>query len=458
MVMARKVFDTVESVLVNEYGSIDTIPNNIWFSGRLSSFDLIPEHLRKACIEQLIKQGIYNTVFAPEIAAVLSEYKTLPGRWVWENNINQANSKLKDQGVDALKHVIAEAWSGRSQVATWAKMAVTSALLSAGKLHITSEIADEWIKLLPRYPSGLNEEETKRTEAMMRSTYLTTVSMREDDVSLRSKAWAKDFWQANWKLYSCERFSPELGEHGTEDKEALQKYSANVTKEYEVLVQLFKRISQEADPDLYDPTRYEVLTGLVSRASRTVGLIIKVPLLWSSEHSSAMIRGIIETKIVLSWLILKDDPDLYKRFKAYGRGHLKLLKLHLEEYLDSQEEPSEELKSYVSEMNTLVNSDISEEFQEIELGGNFAGPTDTRKMAGEVGLDNDYKFIFAPASSTTHGEWPAVDQFALELCRNPLHKGHRLPRNDAGIVIGPQLVEFALDELRNILDRYKEGL
>jgi hypothetical protein len=79
-------------------------------------------------------------------------------------------------------------------------------------------------------------------------------------------------------------------------------------------------------------------------------------------------------------------------------------------------------------------------------------------MADTIGLGDDYRFIFAPASSSFHGEWSAVEQFALERCMNPLHRGHRIPRKDNAVAMGPQLIELALDQIEDLVSRYAVGI
>jgi hypothetical protein len=78
-----------------------------------------------------------------------------------------------------------------------------------------------------------------------------------------------------------------------------------------------------------------------------------------------------ESRIMLKWLIKRDDPVLYARFKEYGRGRLKLLKLHLEDYQDSLDDPPEDLIQQIKYLEMLVNQDIAEEWTPRELRHSF---------------------------------------------------------------------------------------
>jgi hypothetical protein len=159
---------------------------------------------------------------------------------------------------------------------------------------------------------------------------------------------------------------------------------------------------------------------------------------------------------VFKYLVQQNDEALYSRFKDYGRGRLKLLKLHLEEYRDSLDDPSPDLDRNIEYLDVLVNQDIWEEFQDISIEGNFAG-IDTRKMADQVGLLSEYRLLFAPASSNVHGEWAALDQYVLAVCQNPLHRRHRIPRSDLGIRLGPELVESALSIANQLVNDYSHA-
>lgn len=186
---------------------------------------------------------------------------------------------------------------------------------------------------------------------------------------------------------------------------------------------------------------------------RSLSVLIGYPALWTMEHGSSITRALLESRIVLKWLIQRNNPELYTRFKDYGRGRINLLKLHLEEYRNSLEDPSPDLDRNIEYLNALVNQDIWEEFQDISIEGSFAG-IDTRKMAEQVGLLSEYRLLFAPASASVHGEWGALDQSVLTVCENPLHRHHRIPRADLHIRLGPELVDSALSIAHQLIGDY----
>ena len=87
------------------------------------------------------------------------------------------------------------------------------------------------------------------------------------------------------------------------------------------------------DPDLYDPDRYEVAVGLTTRIVRIAQSGAAEPSLWRPEASHALLRAAVESRIALEWLAKQDDSSIFTTYKDYGRGHLKLYKLHLEDHM-----------------------------------------------------------------------------------------------------------------------------
>lgn len=459
MVIARQIFDVFEEHLIVEYGDLDAVPKEVWVNGRLTSFDSVPEKLRKSIIQTLKARYLYESAFPEELDIILSKYSGAPGAWLWHRDAPKEpyDDQDKADAEELLRHTIESGWTGTAQSSTWAKIGVTSAMFSSGRVSVTKPIADEWAGLLPRYPHKLNDDERKRVESSMRAFYQCSLMRFGDEGPCKSIEWSKEFWRENWELYDCEGINGSQEESDEKDVEKkIRGYQKHLNESVEAIRNDFLKVADTTDPDLYDPTRYEVLTGIVSRVIRAVDVVAQDPNMWSTEHGSGLIRGLVEARIVFAWLALRDEAELFEKFKAYGRGHLKLLKLHLEEFADKQEEPNPELVEYIKILDDEVNWDVSEEFQDIRLDANFAGNTNSRKMADEVGLGDEYRFMFAPASSAFHGEWNAIDQFAMVVCANPMHRGHRRVRKDVEVTVGPQLMQLAIDQLEDVVRRYKE--
>jgi hypothetical protein len=92
-----------------------------------------------------------------------------------------------------------------------------------------------------------------------------------------------------------------------------------------------QRIARTTDPDLYDPDRHEVLSGLTAHGLRVAIAVASNPAIWIGEFSAPLLRVITEILIVLTWLGTPEGhpPGIYARYKDFGRGHLKLMKCTL---------------------------------------------------------------------------------------------------------------------------------
>lgn len=433
--------------------------------GTLQAFDLIPEQRRAHAMAALKSDDLYEEAFPWLLVRALSKYTDVPGAWLLDGWAGNEQIVAADAPETFLATVVTDAWHGQSEVATRAKMLYIREYMRAGKLHFSDQIS--YVRLLPKYPNGLTENERGIVDSSMRATFgAMWGGLGETDPGEKPQTWAASFWRQNWALYDC--LSEPVGSPTTHAS-ATSEADASPTQppwraaqddweeQVHKIAAHFYTAQAEADPDLYAPDRNEVLTGITNRHLRATEAMVAFPGLWSAEHGAATVRSLVEGRILQKWLLHKNDADLFTKFKNYGRGHLKLHVLHLREYRDHLDEPIEGLDETIQSMEALLNRDLMEEFQDISIEGNFAG-TDTRKMAYAVGLIRDYRLVFAPMSANVHSEWIALDQYALVPCPNPLHRGHRIPNQDSRIVIGPEVVDLAISILDGMVSDYCDGI
>ena len=133
------------------------------------------------------------------------------------------------------------------------------------------------------------------------------------------------------------------------------------------------------------------------------------------------LRALAEVYISLSFLLKTDDPSLWRRFRSYGSGQAKLAFLKILERGD-------ELPKYVelSTLERLANEDMWQEFVDIDVG-HWANK-DLRRMSEEAGVKDVYDAYYDWPSTFVHGQWPAIRNTVFEVCLNPLHRLHRIPR------------------------------
>jgi hypothetical protein len=424
--------------------------------GTLTSLEALPEELRRSALAALDEKGLYDLAVPEGFAHCLGMYSDAPGQWLlapWKERGIPVDWEIAHRH---LKSVIRACADGRSLASTAAKHVYFRAYARAGRLHFSSAV--ETVKLLSRYPDGLSEDELNRVDAFVRAGFLAMIKMG-DDIVERRMVWAKAFWRKNWTIFPCtpEVATPTTIDDEKHDHEGLRAFAETLKTRKTELETRFLEKAQRTDPDLYLPDRFEVLTGLVARSLRLLAGAIQSPLLWTDEYGTPLLRSIVEAKIVFHWLVARNDASLFTAFKEYGRGHLKLLALHVREYLSTMNTPPPALVEYAEALGREVNDEISEEFQEIDLGTSFAGVT-IREMSIEVGLKRDYDLIYSPASSSTHGEWTALDRYALERCANPTHMWHRVPRRSRPLMVGEGLAEFLVGQVAQIVDHYVQHI
>jgi hypothetical protein len=164
-------------------------------------------------------------------------------------------------------------------------------------------------------------------------------------------------------------------------------------------------LQARVEPDLYDPVSDEVRLGLAARQVRMLYRLVEDPNLWTDENAPHHLRSMVDARITTAWLLWKDDPEIYTRYKAYGQGKLKLLKLNFADAVE-QSGFSRSNEEALQRLEAAVNEDVMEEFQPIFVTPNFADRP-IRKMAQDVDLKELYDLSYSPLSGESHGDWEA---------------------------------------------------
>jgi len=446
MYAIRNTLDAIDDVLSEQGVTVHSY-------GCLTQFEEFPVTVRSHVLDVLEAQGIYHRAFPEGFAHALGMYPGAPGSWLIEPWLRDGLIIDPAEAEKYLANIVTTSHHGQNLVPTRVKYMFLRGMAKDGHLHIAPglKLGD----YLVRYPNDITEEERRHAEPAFRAAFLAMVENVGADTQEEVRLdWCRRFWRSNWSLYECTKpTEPSVSEGSRPDRVQVAAVLDAFRETAAALRSRFEDVALHIDPDLYAPDRYEVLTGVASRVVRLVDGAVNAPLLWSTEYGAGLLRSMIEAKILLRWLAYKDDDALYTRFKNYGRGKLKLLKLHTEEYLDSLEEVPEHLDEYLERLNREVNEDLWEEFQEINIGATFSGVS-ARQMAVDVGLVNDYNFVFAPASGDAHGDWTALDRYALDRCLNPLHLWHRIPDFDSRALVDPSGMEMAFAMADEVVDEY----
>jgi hypothetical protein len=198
-----------------------------------------------------------------------------------------------------------------------------------------------------------------------------------------------------------------------------------------------------SDPEADEPNA--VLLGLASRLYRLLYAFIERPSAWVPATAGLHLRPLVDTRILVGWLITRDDPEVFAAYREHGLGRLKLAAEHIK--ADLGDDLDDEAQQVLDYMDRRVNLERDAWFQTVNLGS-FADVS-PRDMAMEAGLKREYDLSYAPLSSENHGEWPAVRENDTLLCEEPLHQGHRIGAFRApSRTVTAQPIFYALDLTR----------
>lgn len=447
----RGMYVMAETLLtINEALGTLRIDADVW--GRLTQFESIPKEARERILDHLEKLNLNERAFPEGLAHALALYPNAPGFWLVERRFADGTTPDPARAEAFLAPVIAESFHGQHLVPMLTKFMFLRGMMKGGKIHFPREMPA--LELLPRYPNDLDEDERARADTFIRATFLGMVNLHVDGESQARLDWCQEFWRANWSLYACIKPNGSSRADVKEPtREQVHDIMSGLSQTTEELKSRFEEVALHVDPDLYVPDKYEVLTGLAARTVRLVQGALTSPLLWTDEYGAGLMRSVVEAKILIRWLGKKNDPTLYTKYKDYGRGRLKLLKLHLEAYIDAQVEVPAHLEDYLKHLTAEVNADLWEEFQDIDLDSTFSDVS-AWKMAADVGLQDDYNLVFSPTSGSAHGDWAALDRYALTRCRNSLHMWHRIPDFDERAAIDPSSMALLLSMAGEVVTEY----
>lgn len=449
---ASRLLDVIDRIRAEQAGPEKERDHSV-LDGRLTSLESVAPEWRERILDET--GDAYFEAVSTEFANALGMYPGAPGHWVIGRWFARGLVVDWEKAQCFLSRVIVDARHGQGEVATRAKMFVLARHAKSGAMRMAK--SDPAFELFPRWPDGLSEDERGMVESVGRASFGAMAEHRDQSAEgVLARAWSADFWRSNWHKYPCRWSEDQDGAFVAPDE--VRELQDVLRQDVDELLERFHTKALRSDPDVYLPDRYEVLTGLASRALRLLAVAVDAPVLWSMEYGAVILRAVLESLIVLRWLLAeeREDPGIYSHFKDYGRGKLKLLLLHWRNHVGSSEpEVAESLERLVAILEAEVNEDVGEEYQDINVAGTFAG-IDMRRMARAVGMEDDYRLVFAPTSAVAHGEWWTISRYSMERCTNPLHLGHRAPRRELMPALDPPGILSALGFARELVDAYEQ--
>lgn len=393
--------------------------------GRLTSLERFVEADRPKIIEALKAFPDRSRLIPADLIGVLRLYEGLPGRWLlvdpWEKT---TSVPAPDEAVNFLAHAMVKG------IADAGLNAVTKTPPYAWQLlREKVRLPREMIDILRDYP--LDVEKRPLAEATIRSSFLAFKAAdahEHPEWFPPREAWKESFWEQNRASTPCVLEDPVLpdernGEVNLPSGDVIEAAVERARAMYRDFIE----VSFGAPVGFQHFPRHEVISGLVTRAFRTLEALLQNPALWTGELASPASRLLIETHVLLNWMLRQGDEGVFSRYQSYGHGKRKLMRRHVEELLKATGENAPEiLRSLADALKAETGGEWSEQFQEVSVDSTFAGIS-VRQMAEDAGLLDEYRHVYQPASGITHGEWWAVEDYAMQRCANPLHFFHHVP-------------------------------
>jgi len=410
--------------------------------GTISSFELIPPGNRDALIKNM--PDTFKSVVA-EWTSIAKLYPNMPGSWLFSSEDLPEEPKTLEESLAALKSMVREIFDGKDSPATMTRAAALARLVKHRKIRIPS---GEMVDLLAGYPQA-DDEERKGAESVIRALLGALLATRTE-----MGEWASYFWRQNYNISVCDKPEP-LAVQTSEDAREFIDFFLKATREFANTQRTkLEQACQEIPVDLYEPTRQEVLLGIIGRQFRLLCAILTDPHLWTGDLASHLLRGLFEGLLTMKYL--EANPSLYPKFAEYGLGQLKLYKLHLQQIEASQESADPDLTAYLDQLEAVIDSEEWEERLPIHLGS-WSGKSE-RDMATEVGMETEYRLLYQPYSMDVHGTWASLFRWNMVRCRNPLHMFHHLPRFDRPAVINVEVLQAGLDLFEETLSDWADAM
>jgi hypothetical protein len=397
-------------------------PGQRFADGRLSTFALVPEKARPAARAALHREAPH--ALPTQFGHALGLYSTCPARWLYEDWLTR-HEPDPEIGIPLLRSLVQDHVDKSSVATTRLRMAAFSRRVTHGKI---SHPGTGVFELFPKYPSGLSTRDQRQVESALRALWLNLFGLEVGEHPAVLD-WPRDFWRRSRELVPCrihlhreERQVTE--EDGPLDPEPLMQLS-EMRALLDALDDLGDHLRSEQTAFLKDPSSDEpnaVLLGLASRLYRLLYAFLERPSAWTPDAAGFHIRPLVDARILVGWLITRDDPAIFAAYREYGRGRLKLLRDHIK--ADLGENLDDVARNALNHLDQRVNLERDEEFQPVQLGA-FADTT-PRTMAIEAGLKREYDLSYAPLSSSNHGEWPTVRDNDTLICAEALHRNHRV--------------------------------
>lgn len=161
---------------------------------------------------------------------------------------------------------------------------------------------------------------------------------------------------------------------------------------------------------------HEVIGALLAKqCALAVGIADNAPT-WTPDLAGVLLRAMADIHITLAWITLKPE-ERSRQFVLHGLGQEKLLLEHLKAR-GVDDESTRSIEAWIDSQRYTWLTEVNV--------GNWADIS-IRDMADEAKLLDFYRLRYSPLSAEAHSMWNHIAKFNLRICRNPLHRYHRIP-------------------------------
>jgi hypothetical protein len=256
----------------------------------------------------------------------------------------------------------------------------------------------------------------------------------------------QEIWMYN---YMVSPLLPKPDDSRMEEEHYTEMAIDQFKEEFEKLYNGFKELNLLA---IYPTFIAEVNMGFVARICNLSLDTVDFAKNHKGEIAEIVVRTVLETFIVASWLLKRKDVELHKRFREYSTGRARFFGQKL-----AEKAPTEEFKKVA---NKIVTDAIKQAgVREIDVATERGDIFDLRidQMAEEVwGVDNPYYLLYKRLSEVVHGHWKVVAKYHLAESFNPMHNGlywyNDNPNRFSGLIPAFMCLHSATEFLITILN------
>lgn len=207
------------------------------------------------------------------------------------------------------------------------------------------------------------------------------------------------------------------------------------------------------------PPVMDAIGGMLTRLRNLLRLTRTSVAIGEGEAAEIFLRCCFDTSTTLRWVLHQPDPLLWMKFREHSEAQDKHAVATMREAANLHDVGEKHGKVADAEYRRVHReSGRWPELMDVTLGS-WADKS-TSAMLKDLGDDYSYVLIFGRASDAVHGSWRHLRRFHLQKCRNPLHRGHFLPRLaqplDAGMTPVLGAIHAVLSAVRDFLAHFGE--